>query len=180
MARNNPHLYLPDGTLRPQAAQAADWFWQLGMTGPAALKAAGSVLAKQIPRTGITYGTALNTAAGIHGATQVPQRIQDWQDVAEGKKDWREATAESLMTGLELYGGYDAARTLLPQTYKINPWAFKADPEAYYHRSPNLENIINKETGMLQGFGQSEAGKLYTAETLGNKTGFNLKKGAIV
>jgi hypothetical protein len=118
-----PHLYLPDGSLRPQAAQAADWFWQLGMTGPAGLEAAGSLLAKQIPKTGITYGTALNTAAGIHGATQVPQRIQDWQDVAAGKKDWREATAESLMTGLELYGGYDAAKTLLPQTYKINPWA---------------------------------------------------------
>jgi len=177
MARNNPHLYLPDGTLRPQAVQAADWFWQLGMTGPAALKAAGSVLAKQIPKTGITYGTALNTAAGIHGATQVPQRIQDWQDVAAGEKDWREATAESLMTALELYGGYDAARTLLPQAYKINPWAFKADPEAYYHRSPNLENIINEETGMLQGFGESEAGKLYTNEAL-EKTGINLKKGA--
>jgi hypothetical protein len=123
MARRNPHLYLPDGTLRPQAAQSADWVWQLGAMGPAGLEGLGALAAKQIPRTGLTIGTVLNAAAGIHGATQVPQRIQDWQDVAEGKKDWREATAESLMTGLELYGGYDAAKTLLPQTYKINPWA---------------------------------------------------------
>jgi hypothetical protein len=126
-----PHLYLPDGSLRPQAAQAADWFWQLGMTGPAALKAAGSVLAKQIPKTGITYGTALNTAAGIHGATQVPQRIQDWQDVAEGKKDWREATAESLMTGLELYGGLSELRALkgIPRELPGSPNSFSIFPK---------------------------------------------------
>ena len=42
--------------------------------------------------------------------------------------------------------------------HKINPWRFKANPEAYYHRSPNLENIINRETGTLQGFGNSLAG----------------------
>ena len=44
---------------------------------------------------------------------------------------------------------------LLSKTHKINPWRFKANPEAYYHRSPNLENIINRETGTLQGFGNS-------------------------
>jgi len=146
MARRNPHLYLPDGTLRPQAAQAADWVWQLGAMGPAGLEAAGSLLAKQIPRIGITYGTALNTAAGIHGATQVPQRIQDWQDVAEGKKDWREATAESLMTGLELYGGYDAAKTLLPQTYKINPWAGKLSE---YNRVVGEDAILDLQNSGL-------------------------------
>jgi hypothetical protein len=47
---------------------------------------------------------------------------------------------------------------LLSNAYKYNPWAFKPDPEAYYHRSPNLENIVNKKTGTLQGFGNSEAG----------------------
>jgi hypothetical protein len=179
MARNNPHLYLPDGTLRPQAAQAADWVWQLGAMGPAGLEGLGALAAKQIPRTGISLGTLANTGFGIHGATQVDQRIEDWKDVATGEKDWKEAAAESLMTALELYGGYDAAKTLLPQTYKINPWAFKPDPEAYYHRSPNLENIINEETGMLQGFGQSEAGKLFN-ETAGPGLGkgINLKKGA--
>ena len=29
------YLYLPDGSLRPQAAQSADWFWQLGALGGA-------------------------------------------------------------------------------------------------------------------------------------------------
>lgn len=105
MARRNPHLYLPNGTLRPQAAQSANWVFAAPMVAPMALEALGSVAATQIPGTGVSLGTVANTAAGIHGATQVPQRIQDWQDVAAGKKDWREATAESLMTGLELYGG---------------------------------------------------------------------------
>lgn len=105
MARRNPYLYLPDGTLRPQAAQSANWVFAAPMVAPMALEALGSVAATQIPGTGVSLGTVANTAAGIHGATQVPQRIQDWQDVAAGKKDWKEATAESLMTGLELYGG---------------------------------------------------------------------------
>ena len=67
----------------------------------------------------------------------------------------------------------------LPNAYKYNPWAFKPNPEAYYHRSPNLENIINKETGVLQGFGQSEAGKIFN-ETAGPRPGMgiNLKKPA--
>jgi hypothetical protein len=130
MARNNPHLYLPDGTLRPQAVQAADWFWQLGAMGPAGLEGLGALAAKQIPRTGLTVGTIANTAAGIHGATQVPQRIQDWQDVAEGKKDWREATAESLMTGLELYGGLSELRALkgIPRELPGSPNSFSIFP----------------------------------------------------
>ena len=66
---------------------------------------------------------------------------------------------------------------LLSHTYKVNPWRFKANPEAYYHRSPNLENIVNQETGMLQGFGESEAGRLFTKNAL-TKRGINLQKGA--
>ena len=94
--------------LRPtqsDAIQPANWVFAAPMVAPMALEALGSVAATQIPGTGVSLGTAANIGFGIHGATQVPQRIQDWQDVAAGKKDWREATAESLMTGLELYGG---------------------------------------------------------------------------
>ena len=50
------------------------------------------------------------------------------------------------------------SKNLINNTYKINPRAFKPNPEAYYHRSPNLENIVNRETGTLQGFGNSKAG----------------------
>jgi hypothetical protein len=52
----------------------------------------------------------------------------------------------------------------LPNAYKLNPYAFKPNPEAYYHRSPNLQNIIDRENNVLQGFGKSDAGKAYSAE----------------
>jgi hypothetical protein len=118
-----------------QSVQPADWVFAAPMFAPMALEGLGALAATQIPGTGISLGTAANTVGGIHGVTQIPQRVQDWEDVAAGKKDWREATAESLMTGLELYGGYDAAKTLLPQTYKINPWALKQNPEMYLYRT---------------------------------------------
>jgi len=69
-------------------------------------------------------------------------------------------------------------KTPLKNAYKLNPWAFKANPQAYYHRSPDLDNIINKETRTLQGFGESEAGKVYTEAANASTTGINLKKGA--
>jgi hypothetical protein len=129
------YLYLPDGSLRPQAAEAADWVWQLGLGAKPALEGLNALAAAKIPYTGISLGTAANVVGGIHGATQVPQRIEDWQDVAAGEKDWKEAAAESLMTGLELYGGYGAAKELLPQTYNINPWALKENPEMFLYRT---------------------------------------------
>jgi hypothetical protein len=95
----------PGRPTQSDAIQPANWVFAAPMVAPMALEALGSVAATQIPGTGVSLGTVANTGFGIHGATQVPQRIQDWQDVAAGKKDWREATAESLMTGLELYGG---------------------------------------------------------------------------
>jgi len=74
---------------------------------------------------------------------------------------------------------YATTQTPLKNTHKYNPWKFKGDPEAYYHRSPNLENITNKETGMLQGFGESEAGKLFSeAAAINPGIGINLKKPA--
>lgn len=75
-------------------------------------------------------------------------------------------------------GEYLTTQTPLRNTWKLNPWAFKPDPKAYYHRSPNLENIINRETGMLQGFRESEAGKAYTEAANAPFSGINLKKGA--
>jgi hypothetical protein len=119
-----PHLYLPDGSLRPQAAEAADWVWQLGMTGPAALK--GVNAAMKIPLgAGVNVGGVLNAGMLAHGATQVDDRYQDWQDVAEGNMDWKEAALKTGMTALELSPAYGAAKKLLPQTYKINPFAGK-------------------------------------------------------
>jgi hypothetical protein len=72
------------------------------------------------------------------------------------------AGVASLADDITQAGRYITTQTPLKNTYKINPWAFKANPEAYYHRSPNLKNIVNKETKMLQGFGESEAGKIFS------------------
>lgn len=87
-----------------------DWLWGTAAAAPLILPEIGAALATTIPGTGISYGTALNTIGGIHGAMSVPDRIQDWKDVSSGKKTWQEATAKTLGTGLELYGGYDAAK----------------------------------------------------------------------
>jgi hypothetical protein len=95
-----------------QSVQPADWVFAAPMFAPMALEGLGALAATQIPGTGVSLGTVANTVGGIHGVTQIPQRVQDWQDVAAGKKDWREATAESLMTGLELYGGLSELRAL--------------------------------------------------------------------
>ena len=91
-----------------QPLDMMDYAWTGAVAAPAMLPEIGAALATNIPGTGITYGTALNAAGGIHGITSVPDRVQDWQDFASGKKTWQEATAKTLGTGLELYGGYDA------------------------------------------------------------------------
>ena len=76
--------------------------------------------------------------------------------------------AKTILNPANIYRGalgagkYLTEETALKNAYKLNPWAFKPYANAYYHRSPNLENIVNKETGMLQGYGQSEAGKAYS------------------
>lgn len=119
-----PHLYLPDGSLRPQAAESADWVWQLGALAPKGLQLASAAM--DIPLgAGVNVGGVLNTAMLAHGASEAPERIQDWKDVAEGKMDWKEATLKTGLTALELSPAYGATKKLLPQTYTINPWAGK-------------------------------------------------------
>lgn len=97
-----------------QSVQPADWVFAapaLGLTaGADALSALGSLAATQIPGTGLSVGTAVNTAGGIHGATQFDDRVVDWQDVVAGDMDWKEAATKSFLTGVEVMGGYGAAR----------------------------------------------------------------------
>jgi len=120
MARNNP-LYLPDGTLRPQAAQAADWFWQLGMLGATgglgksainAAEAAGSralpyitgALETSIPGMasvpGATVGNALG--AGFAGDAIVNRLYPSAGKIQEGK--YGEAATDIATGLLDLYG----------------------------------------------------------------------------
>lgn len=73
---------------------------------------------------------------------------------------------------------YLTEQTALKNAYKVNPFAFKPNPEAYYHRSPNLENTIvdNK----LVGFGATPEGKLLNEEGIKKygKDVINLTKAA--
>ena len=117
--------------------------------------------------------TPFNILSSYFGAdavlNQFPGAISD-----AGKGEYYDATEKALWGTLGLAGlgigkgvvsgakdlgkALNTESGLLSKTHKINPWRFKANPEAYYHRSPNLENIINRETGTLQGFGNSKAG----------------------
>lgn len=133
---------------------------------------------------GLTASNLINAGFAYHGAKNIPKVVNSWQDVINNPT-WgniSNAAGETAITGLDMLpfvhgaskgissvmqdanqvGNYLTTQTPLKDTYKINPWAFKPNPEAYYHRSPNLQNIVNQETGMLQGFGQSEAGQAYS------------------
>ena len=94
----------PGRPTQSDAIQPANWVFAAPMVAPMALEALGSVAAMQIPGTGVSLGTVANTGFGIHGATQVPQRIQDWQDVAAGNMDWKEAALKTGLTGLDFAG----------------------------------------------------------------------------
>lgn len=100
-------------------------------------------------------------------------------------------TAINLAAGEAIGAGVKAAapyvrpiaeklgKNLYSYYLKKAPWTFKPNPEAYYHRSPDLRNIINTETKNLRGFGGSEAGKEFSElAQRGVEGGINLKKAA--
>jgi hypothetical protein len=152
-------LYMPDGSLKPQAAQAADWVPQAMMGAPIAAEALGAL-------GNSALGQAANIGFGLHGASQVPARIGDWQDVAAGNKDWKEATAESLMTGLELAGGYGAAKNLLPPVNKTIPQFTVQRPDlSHLGISPEQQELLNLQqvnnTTMLSSVAPAKKLKLY-------------------
>jgi len=102
-----------------------------------------------------------------------------------------EQTGVSLIAGEAIAKGIKAAapyvrpiakkfgKNLYSYYLKKAPWTFKPNPEAYYHRSPDLRNIVNTETKNLQGFGGSEAGKEFSElAQRGVEGGINLKKAA--
>jgi hypothetical protein len=152
-------LYMPDGSLKPQAAQAADWVPQAMMGAPIAAEALGAL-------GNSALGQAANIGFGLHGASQVPARIGDWQDVAAGNKDWKEATAESLMTGLELAGGYGAAKNLLPSVNKTIPQFTVQRPDlSHLGISREQQELLNLQqvnnTTMLSSVAPAKKLKLY-------------------
>jgi len=96
-------LYMPDGSLKPQAAQAANWVPQAIIGAPIAAEVLGA--AASIPLgAGVNLGGVVNAAGLVHGATQIDNRYQDWQDVAAGNMDWKEAALKTGLTGLDFAG----------------------------------------------------------------------------
>jgi hypothetical protein len=102
-----------------------------------------------------------------------------------------EQTGVSLIAGEAIAKGIKAAapyvrpiakkfgKNLYSYYLKKAPWTFKPNPEAYYHRSPDLKNIINPTTGNLQGFASSEAGKAFNELAGPGRTG-NLVPGTTI
>jgi hypothetical protein len=95
------------------------------------------------------------------------------------------ATGEAIGRGVKAAAPYvrpiaeKLGKNLYSYYLKKAPWTFKPNPEAYYHRSPDLTNIVNTETKNLQGFGGSEAGKEFSElAQRGVEGGINLKKAA--
>jgi hypothetical protein len=74
-------------------------------------------------------------------------------------------------------GNFLTTQTPLRNAAKYNPWAWKPNVNSFYHRNPDIANIVNQETKMLQSWAQSPAGKAYTEANL-YPQGLKLKRGA--
>lgn len=104
-------LYMPDGSLKPQAAQAADWVPQAFVAGRPVLAGLEAVMGTSLGGN-LTVGNVVNAAAGVQGASQADDRFQDWQAVYEGNMTWQEAALKTGITGLELAGGMNELTNL--------------------------------------------------------------------
>ena len=134
----------------------------------------------------VTAGDAIGAGFATRGAYNLGTHLDS------GFRDFN--VEEGLITGLDLLGtpgmgsafrsvpkafttagNYLTTQTPLRNTYRINPFRFRANPEAFYHRSPDLYNIIDETGGVLQGYGLSQAGK--QAEQASQvSSGINLSK----
>lgn len=165
-----------------QSVQPADWVFAAPMVAPMALEAIGAAAATEIPfMGGTTLGTAANVAGGIHGATQVPQRIQDWQDVSSGNMDWKEAALKTGLTGLEVGAG---ALQMYPNIYRafkpgINIQGGQAYKTVYPKPITNTQGY--KSFGQTQYAGPVEvnrkfAGDLYSIKNVTNPQALPLEQ----
>lgn len=135
-----------------QPLDMMDYAWTGAVAAPVALPALGELAAVQIPYMGTSLGTLANTAGAIHGATQVPDRIQDWKDVSAGKKDWRDATLNSVLTGSEFLGAksaYDAIASNVKNAYNtFSDVARGSNVSNLYSEGANTARSL-QEAGLL-------------------------------
>jgi hypothetical protein len=149
--------------------------FEAALMAPVALGQAGlsGLLGTEILGTGVTAGNIANPLFAAHGVYNFANPDSDFRQALSkynnGNGDWRDVALEGGLNALNFMGAKALpgdikaiSNARAPQLYKYNPWAWKPNAEAYYHRSPNLENIINLENGTLQGFGQSAEGRLFS------------------
>lgn len=146
---------------------------------PAFIANAGYRQGEQIVNNPGEY--ALGQTLGLFDPKYRGQAVSNYMDLGA-------AIPASRMAAGPL-GKFLTTKTPLKNAYRYNPRAWKPNSEAYYHRSPDLENIINLENGTLQGFGQSAEGAAYNELAIpgkgpgfvtdkGVQTGLNLRKAA--
>ena len=154
------------------AAQPVDWFWTLPLAASSAgLNAAyglgealSGLMATELPGlAGTTVGQGLNAGFITKGILDAPSTVRAWQDVAAGKKDWKDAaekTAWNLLdftgagetkAGLKLLGedaraasNYLTTQTPLRNAYNYNPLANRTVPmNRLFHGTDNPNLLLD-------------------------------------
>jgi len=141
------------------AAQPVDWVWTLPLAATRAPFMAGEALsglmATEIPGlAGTNIGQAINAGFIGKGLYDAPSTVRAWQDVAAGKKDWKDAAEKTAWNLLDFTGAgetkeglkllaedskalnnYLTTQTPLRNAYTINPFAVKENPEMFLYRA---------------------------------------------
>jgi hypothetical protein len=172
------YLYLPDGSLRPQAAQSADWVWGLGLgaasgLGKSAVGAAEALgtralpyiegaLNTSIPRMASIPGATIGNAAGAYfaGDAIVNRLYPSAGKIQEGK--YGEAAADIATGVLDLAGAnmlspaYKGAKATVSELGKflgteegLLSNAYKVNPWAFKPNSEAGYRMIGGKEGYL-------------------------------
>lgn len=150
--------------------------------------ALGATFGTELLGTGVTVGNIVNPLFAAHGVSNFANPESDFRQALsrynQGEGDWRDVAFEGGLNALNFLGAKSLpgdikalSNARAPRLAKYNPWAWEPNANSFYHRNSNLENVVNPETGMLQSWAESAAGKAYTETNL-NKTGLKFKKGA--
>jgi hypothetical protein len=137
------------------AAQPVDWLWTLPLgAGRAGLNAAyglgesaTAALATKIPGlAGTTVGQAMNAGFIGKGLYDLPSTYRAWQDVAAGKKDWKDAAIKTGFNALDFLGVGEAMEGL-----KLLGQDVKASSQLPFLLNKTLKNNAGRFSNIKQG-----------------------------
>lgn len=132
-----------------QSVQPADWVFAAPMVAPMALEALGAAATAEIPFTGgVTLGGTANAAGIAHGVSEIDDRYKDWQDVAAGNMDWKEAALKTGLTGLEFAGASVPISNASKYIKAINNPSIKSGAQTLV-----TADVPKKVVGMIDEFG---------------------------